>query len=128
MKLSEYDTDISTNKSYIYLCICDLRSGHFCDLPIISQWQQVNSLFSASAGVYLNEIASSRAFIDTSSNFFFADTFKGHLRSSEVTNFFSANNLGSKRDRDMELVSLRSSRQVASTDVQFHIVGPLCEL
>ena len=88
MKLSEYDTDISTNKTYIYLCICDLRSGHFCDLPIISQWQQVNSLFSALAGVYLNGIASCREFIDTSSNFFFADTFKGHLGSSEVTNFF----------------------------------------
>ena len=128
MKLSEYDTDISTNKTYIYLCIYDLTSGHFCDLPITSQWQQVNSLFSASAGVYLNGIASCRAFIDTSNIFFLADTFKGHLKSSEVTNFFSANNLGSKRDRDMELVSLRSSRQVASTDVQFHIVGSLCEL
>ena len=61
-------------------------------------------------------------------NFFFADTFKGHLRSFEVTNFFSANNLGSKRDRDMKLVSLRSSRQAAWNDVQFHIVGSLCEL
>ena len=71
-----------------FLCAYDLRSGHFSDLPIISQWQQINSLFSASAGVYLNGIASCRAFIDTSSNFFFADTFKGHLRSSEVTHFF----------------------------------------
>ena len=24
--------------SWIFFYICDLRSGHFCDLPIISQW------------------------------------------------------------------------------------------
>ena len=121
-------TSVPTKRISRFLCICDLRSGHFCDLPIISQWQQINSLFSASAGVYLNGIASCRTFIDTLSNFFFDNTFKGHLRSSEVTNFFSANDFGSKRDRDMKLVSLRSSRQAASTDVQFYIVGSLCEL
>ena len=121
-------TSVLTKRISRFLCVYDLRSGHFYNLPIISQWQQINSLFSASAGDYLNGIASCRAFIDTPSNFFFADTFKGHLRSFEVTNFFSANNLGSKRDRDMQLVSLRSSSQAASNDVQFDIVGSLCEL
>ena len=81
-------TSVPTKRISRFLFICDLRSRHFCDLPILSQWQQINSLFSASAGVYLNGIASCRTFIDTSSNFFFADTFKGHLRSSEATNFF----------------------------------------
>ena len=39
MKLSEYDTDISTNKTYISnFYFCDLRSGHFRDLPIIIKW------------------------------------------------------------------------------------------
>ena len=41
MKLSEYDKVISAYRTYIYLgffYIGDLRSGHFCDLPIISQW------------------------------------------------------------------------------------------
>ena len=81
-------TSVPTKRISLFLCICDLRSDHFCDLPIISQWQQINALFSASAGVYLSGIASCRTFIDTSSNFFFADTFKGHLRSPEITYFF----------------------------------------
>ena len=40
MKLSEYDEVISAYKTYIsdFFYIGDLRSGHFCDLPIISQW------------------------------------------------------------------------------------------
>ena len=39
MKLSEYDEVISAYKTYISVFyIGVLRSGHFCDLPIISQW------------------------------------------------------------------------------------------
>ena len=40
MKLSEYDELISAYKTYLsdFFYIGDLRSGHFCDLPIISQW------------------------------------------------------------------------------------------
>ena len=39
MKLSEYDEVISAYKTISWIFdIGDLRSGHFCDLPIISQW------------------------------------------------------------------------------------------
>ena len=39
MKFSEYDEVISAYKTYISdFDVGDLRSGHFCDLPIISQW------------------------------------------------------------------------------------------
>ena len=39
MKLSEYEEVISAYKTFILdFDIGDLRSGHFCDLPIISQW------------------------------------------------------------------------------------------
>ena len=39
MTLSEYDEVTSAYKTYISdFDIGDLRSGHFCDLPIISQW------------------------------------------------------------------------------------------
>ena len=42
MKLSEYDKVINTYKMYILdFDIGDLRSGHFCDLPIISQWAKI---------------------------------------------------------------------------------------
>ena len=37
MKPSEYDKAISAYKTYIsdFFYISDLRSGHFCDLPIM---------------------------------------------------------------------------------------------
>ena len=39
MKLSEYDKVISAYKRISWMFdISDLRSGHLCDLPIISQW------------------------------------------------------------------------------------------
>ena len=43
MKLSEYDKVIGTYKMYIsdFFYIDDLRSGHFRDLPIISQWAKI---------------------------------------------------------------------------------------
>ena len=43
MKLSEYDKVIGTYKMYIldFFYIGDLRSGHFRDLPIISQWAKI---------------------------------------------------------------------------------------
>ena len=50
--------------------IGDLRSGHFRDLPIISQWQKLNSLFYASSWAYMNGIALGKVFIDTPSAIF----------------------------------------------------------
>ena len=50
--------------------IGDLRSGHFRDLPIISQWTKINSLFYASSWAYMNGIASGKVFIDTPSEIF----------------------------------------------------------
>ena len=42
MKLSEYDKVIGTYKMYISdFDIGDLRSGHFRDIPIISQWAKI---------------------------------------------------------------------------------------
>ena len=42
MKLSEYDKVIGTYKIYSWIFdIGDLRSGHFRDLPIISQWANI---------------------------------------------------------------------------------------
>ena len=70
MKLSEYDTDISTSKTHISnFYFCDLRSSHFRD-HYKSMGNKINPLFYALAGVYLNGIATCRAFTDTSSTFF----------------------------------------------------------
>ena len=45
MKRSEYDRAIGTYKMYIsFFDICDLRSGLFRDLPIISQWTKIKLL------------------------------------------------------------------------------------
>ena len=42
MKLSEYDEVIMPTKRISRIFdIGDLRSGHFCDLPIISQWAKI---------------------------------------------------------------------------------------
>ena len=71
---------------------CGLRSGHFRDLSIISQWAKHKLPVYASAGASLHRIASYKAFIDTSSEFLFAaGPSKDHLGSSEITylHFFS---------------------------------------
>ena len=43
MKLSGYDKAFGTYKTYFldFFYIGDLRSGHFRDLPIISQWAKI---------------------------------------------------------------------------------------
>ena len=69
MKLSEYDEIISAYKTYILdFDIGDLRSGHFCDLPIISQWTKINSVIFTLAQAYLSGIISYRKFVDNSCN------------------------------------------------------------
>ena len=71
MKLSEYDKVIGTYISSIswIFDIGDLRSGHFRDLPIITQWPKLNSMFYSSLA-YMNEIASGKVFIDIPSEIF----------------------------------------------------------
>ena len=46
--------------------IGDLRSGHFCDLPIISQWAK-NQLIFTLAQAFLSGIISYRTVVDDSS-------------------------------------------------------------
>ena len=46
--------------------IGDLRSGHFCDLPIISQWAKINSVIFTLAQAYLSGIISYRTVVDNS--------------------------------------------------------------
>ena len=47
--------------------IGDLRSGHFCDLPIISQWAKINSVIFTLAKAFLSEIIWYRTVVDNSS-------------------------------------------------------------
>ena len=100
--------------------IGDLRSGHFCDLPIISQHgQKINSVIFTLAQAFLSGIISYRTVVDNSSK-------KLHYlplqRSFEVTRGHQpsfANNFWSKRDRDVGLVSVRSAWPGESTDMQY---------
>ena len=47
--------------------IGDLRSGHFCDLPIISQRAKINSVIFTLMKAYLSGIVSYRTVVDNSS-------------------------------------------------------------
>ena len=99
--------------------IGDLRSGHFCDLPIISQWAK-NRLcyicFGASVFEW-NHIVE-----DSCGQFEKKLHYLPLQRSFEVTRGHQssfANNFWSKRDRDVGLVSVRSSWPGELTDMQY---------
>ena len=47
--------------------IGDLRSGHFCDLPIISQWAKTSTLLYFLAQAFLSGIILYRTVVDNSS-------------------------------------------------------------
>ena len=47
--------------------IGDLRSGHFCDLPIKVNGQKINSVIFTLAQAFLSGTISHRTFVDTSS-------------------------------------------------------------
>ena len=47
--------------------IGDLRPGHFCDLPIISYGQKINSVIFTLAQAFLSGIISYRTVVDNSS-------------------------------------------------------------
>ena len=99
--------------------IGDLRSGHFCDLPIISQWAKINSVIFTLAQAYLSGIISYRTVVDNSSKNLHCLPLE---RSFEVTRGHQpsfANNFWSKRDRDVRLVSVRSSWPGESNDMQY---------
>ena len=68
--------------------IGDLRSGHFRDLPIISQWAKIKLPVYASCWAYMNGIASGKVFIDTPSEIFSRWPLLRSWRSLEVTNSF----------------------------------------
>ena len=102
--------------------IGDLRSGHFCDIPIIGKWMGKKStllgIFTL-AQAFLSGIISYMTVVDNSSK-------KLHYlplqRSFEVARDHQplfANNFWSKRDRDVGLVSVRSSWSGESTDMQY---------
>ena len=87
MKLSEYDEVTSAYKTYISdFDIGDLRSGHFCDLPIISQWAKNQLCYITLAQAYLSGFISYRTVMTIWLKICIAYPSKGHLRSPEVTN------------------------------------------
>ena len=91
--------------------IGDLRSGHFCDLPIISQWAKNKLRY-----IYFGASIFRRTVVDNSGKNLHCLPLE---RSLEVTRGHQpsfANNFWSKRDRDVGLVSVRSSRLGKSTD------------
>ena len=98
--------------------IGDLMSGHFCDLPIISQCngQKISSVIFTLAQAYLSGIISCRTVVDNSSkNLHFLSL----ERSFEVTRGHQpslANKFWS-RVRDVGLVSVSLSRPGESTDM-----------
>ena len=98
--------------------IVDLRSGHFCDLPIISQWAK-NHLRFTLAQAYLSGTISYRTVVDNSRKNLHCLPLE---RSFEVTRGHQpsfANNFWSKRDRDVGLVAVRSSWPGESNDMQY---------
>ena len=114
-------SSVPTKRISLIFDIGDLRSGHFCDLPIryISQWAKINSVIFSLAQAYLSGIISYRTFVDNSSkNLHYLPL----ERSSEVTRGHQpsfANNVWSKRDGDVGLVLVRSSWPGESTDMQY---------
>ena len=93
-----------------------LRSGHFCDLPIISQWTK--TVIFTLAQAYLSGIISYRTVVDNSSENLHCLPLE---RSFEVTQGHQqsfANNFWSTRDRGVGLVSVRSSWPGEYNDMQ----------
>ena len=97
--------------------IGDLRSGHFCDLPVNEQ--KINSVIFTLAQAYLSGIISYRTVVGNSNKICIAYPSKGHLRSPEVTNSHLPITFDQKEVEDVGLVSVRSSRPGESTDMQY---------
>ena len=122
MQLSEYDEVISAYKTYISdfwyrwpQVRSFLRPPHY--LPI-SQWQKINSVIFTLSQAYLSEIISYRTVVDNSSKNLHCLPLE---KSFEVTRGHQpsfANNIWSKKDRDVRMVSVRLSWPGESNDMQ----------
>ena len=114
-------SSMPTKIIYRIFHIGDLRSGHFCDIPIPQvNGQKINSVIFTLAQAYLSRIISYTTVVDNSSK-------KLHFlpleRSFEVTRGHQpsfANSFWSKQGRDVGLVSVRLSRPGESTDMQYN--------
>ena len=76
---------VSTKRISRIFHIGDLRSGHFCDLPLVNG-KKIKSVIFTLAQAYLSGIISYRTVVDNSSKNMHCLPPKGHLRSPEVTN------------------------------------------
>ena len=99
----------------------DLRSVHFCDLHIVGQWakNQLRYIYSV-ASLFESGIISYRTVVDNSSKNLHCLPLE---RSFEVIRSHQplfANNAWSKRDRDVILVSVRSSWPGESNNMQYN--------
>ena len=121
MKLSEYDEVISAYKNVYLGFLISVTSGQviFATSPLQVNGQKINSVIFTLAQAFLSGTISYRTVVDTSSK-------KLHYlplqRSFEVTRGHQpsfANNFWSKRDRDVGLVSVRSSWPGESSDMQY---------
>ena len=108
--------------SWIFDIGDSVRSGHFCDLPN----PHYKSMGKKSTLLYL--LWRKRFWVESYSigqlwtirvKNCITYPSKGHLRSPEVTQPSFANNFWSKRDRDVGLVSVRSSWPGKSSDMQY---------
>ena len=105
--------------------IGDIRSGHFCDLPIISQWSKKSTplylLWRKHIWVESYRIGQlSTIYVKIC----IAYPLKRHLRSTEVTNRHLPITFDQKKDRDVGLVS----EQFASDGDRAKFQRPACSL
>ena len=120
MKLSEYDEVISAYKTYIldfWYRWPQVRS--FLRPPHYVNGQKINSVIFTLAQAFLSGTISYRTVVDTLSKKLL---YLPLQRSFEVTRGHQpsfANNFWSKRDRDVELVSVRLSWPGESSDTQY---------
>ena len=112
-------SSVPTKRIFRIFYIGDLRSGHFCDLPIISQWAKNQLRYIYFGASLLSGSISYRTVVDNSSKNLHCLPLE---RSFEVTRGHQpsfANNFWSNRGKDMGFVSVRSSRPGESTDMQY---------
>ena len=100
--------------------IGDLRSGHFCDLPIRSQWEKKSTplYLLCCKPIWVESYRIGQLWTIRVKNFHCLPL----ERSFEVTRGHQpsfANNFWSKRDRDVRLVSVRWSWPGKSNDMQY---------
>ena len=130
MKLWGNRKSNSIYKTYLsdFFSICDLRSGQFHDLPIISQWRKFQlPLNVIQCPQYARDHVITGPcwwFIQEISPVTFGRSSLGHPRSPDVTNGFSGtHNFWLKRDRSSGQRPLCSYRQCRSNDTHYDQFG-----